>query len=188
MISQTPLVMTPPAAEESAVAEPKLRTRLRSALRRRSPVPEDTVPVHAADTKGKQKRTVYFPLDEPVAPRKVLERTGSAVAGTSAGVVEVAERKKEREEEAEAGKKVDVSVVQDDTFDEETGEVQDEEEEEEEVHLRGEFPFVALEQHLTRPSADRMLVTVGRNTHPHLTGYDETQAVRTLPPLGAAND
>jgi hypothetical protein len=110
-------------------------------------VPEDTVPVPAADTKGKQKRTVYFPLDEPVAPKKVLERTGSAVAGTSAGVVEVAERKKELE--AEAGKKVDVSVVQDDTFDEETGEVQDEEEEEEEVHLRGEFPFVALEQHLT---------------------------------------
>lgn len=26
-----------------------------------------------------------------------------------------------------------------------------------------------------------MLVAVGRNTHPHLTGYDETQAVRTRP-------
>lgn len=152
MISQTPLVVTP-AAEEPVLAEPKLRNKLRSALRRRTRVPEDAVPDVHADTKGKQRRTVYFPVDEPEAPRKVLERTGSAVAGTSAGVVEVAERKKERElEREEEGKKVDVRVVQDDTFDEqEAGEVQEEEEEEEEVHLRGEFPVAALVRGLTRP-------------------------------------
>lgn len=151
----------------------KIRTTLRSALRRRDDDPgDDPSPTKNAKGSNKARRTVYFPLDdEPVEPGKVLARQGSAVVGTSAGVAEVAQRRLEREEAEredgaeEEGKRVVVRVVEDGAEDD----VPD---------MRGTFlPSKGRVVVVLMTCPDRMLVAVGKNTHPHLTGYDESQAV-----------
>lgn len=89
-----------PSAMDSDPPITRIRTKLRSALRKKRDDHDDddgdddaVMAREEGGTKGKGKqkrRTVYFPLDEPVEPDKVLARRGSAVAGTSAGVVEEA--------------------------------------------------------------------------------------------------
>lgn len=95
----SPLVMSPTRLDVSATS-PRFRTKLRSALRKKTSTSAahtiSPLPLPADDTKGK-RRTVQFPPEaasrEPAPPREVLARTGSAVQGTSAGVVEAARSK-----------------------------------------------------------------------------------------------
>lgn len=62
--------------------------------------------------------TLWSPPDEhpPAPPREVLARTGSSVAGTSAGIVEAAKKRRKREKmilgEDEAGSTVHVQVAE----------------------------------------------------------------------------
>ncbi|KAJ9120167.1 hypothetical protein QFC22_003066 [Naganishia vaughanmartiniae] len=105
----------------------------------------------------------------PAAPREVLARTGSSVAGTSAGVVEAARKKKKREKEVLGGGGVGgggggaSSEVHVEVADVPMGgrEEEDVDDDPRKIILR-----------------DRMLVAVGRNSHPHLTGYNEREARR----------
>ncbi|KAI5453578.1 hypothetical protein NCC49_005403 [Naganishia albida] len=174
-----------PSAMNSDPPITRIRTKLRSALRKKrdhdddDDVDDDAVMAReegGTKGKGKQKRrTVYFPLDEPVEPDKVLARRGSAVAGTSAGVVEEATATAtatERRQMSREGERLGASMPEEGEGKNVVVEVNvadDMAEEGNATDMKVPTRVRAL---------DRMLVAVGKNTHPHLTGYDESQARR----------
>lgn len=132
----SPLVTSPTRLDVSATS-PRFRTKLRSALRNKASTSAtpDIPPLSpsAVDTKGK-RRTVQFPTEaasrEPAPPREVLARTGMAVQGTSAGVVEAARSKQVKGAKGDA--RASSSVIPEEQDDGEDGE-----DEEPTVSLRG---------------------------------------------------
>lgn len=142
--ASSPLAMSPPPmADPPAADSPRFRTKLRSALRKNATNPSTPTGLAGPEQKGKNRRSVQFPVDSsaasskgPAPPREVLARTGSAVEGTSAGVVEAATRGKRKVREG--GVRVEERGV---SLDADDGEVveDDDQDEEKTVHLRGEL-------------------------------------------------
>lgn len=142
----SPMTLSPTQLEEPATSA-RFRTKLRSALRKKGTPPTAldtaTPPVSGPSPdayKGK-KRTVQFPNEAtvrgPASPREVLARTGSAVKGTSAGVVEAARLKKTKDAKADACFSSNVIPESEDSGENVTvGEEDDDEGGS--IHLRGE--------------------------------------------------